>query len=69
MLTLVPPTTHRHGDEQAADVAWGHVLDGIRRALTVANLPSDEEARLRRCYRFAAVRAQQRHLSVRGGDV
>ena len=67
IITLAPPP--QTGSRAAADVAWGHVRDGIRAALTVPNLSAGDRERLRRCYDLAAIRARQSRLSLkRGGE-
>jgi hypothetical protein len=66
-LTLVA-TTGGKGSPRAADEAWGHVLDGIRSALAVRDLPYADEASLRRCYRLAATCAGRQEIHAIGGD-
>lgn len=66
-LTLTTPPS-AGGDEAAADMAWMHVLNGIRRALAVPNLPSPDEQALHRCYRSAAAAARQPLLGLQIGE-
>jgi hypothetical protein len=49
-------------------MAWMHVLNGIRRALAVPNLPSPDEQALHRCYRSAAAAARQPLLGLQIGE-
>lgn len=48
----------------ATQEAWSHVMHGCAAALTVDGLPDDEAARLLRCLRLAAKKAERRALTV-----